>query len=114
MDSLRKKELRDAYKSKPVIGGVCCIKCGGSQRQWLQATKDIESLRNRFNFAMSTKTCPDPSMRGEWAKYGVEAFTFEVLEEIKKREDQTDKEFADDVKALYEMWLEKSQQGELP
>ena len=107
MNSERKKALKDAYKSKPVIGGVCCIRCSGNHRTYLQATVDTESLKNRFNFAISTRSCPDPSLRSEWVKYGADSFTFTVLEEIKKGENQTDKEFSDDINVLYEMWLEK-------
>lgn len=113
MDSARKKELKNAYKSKPVTGGICCIRCSGNQRLLIKATEDIESLRNRFNFAMVTKTCPDPSMRDEWAKYGGKSFSFEVLEEIRKGEDQTEKEFSDDINDLYTMWLEKCQECDL-
>jgi len=113
MDSSRKKELKNAYKSRPVIGGICCIRCSGNQRCWVQATRNTEGLKNRFDFAMETKLCPDPSMRSEWVKYGGESFSFEVLEELGKGEDQTDKEFSDDINVLYEMWLEKAKQGDL-
>ena len=112
MNADRKKELRDAYKAKPAIGGVCCIRCGGNQRACLQATRNIEGLRHRFDFAMATGTCPDPTLRGEWERYGAESFTFTVLDELKKSETQTDKEFAADVDALYEIWLAKSQNGD--
>ena len=112
MDATKRKELKNAYKSKPVIGGVCCTRCSGNGRIWLQATRDVESLRNRFAFAKTTRCCPDPSMRADWEKYGIDAFSFEVLEELKKREEQTPREFADDLNLLYEIWLEKSQQGE--
>ena len=64
-------------------------------------------MRNRFEFALATKTAIEPSMRNEWVKYGAASFSFEVLEEIRKGKDQTDKEFLDDIAALYEMWLER-------
>ncbi len=113
MSSDRKRELKSAYKSRPIVGGVCCFRCSGNGRCWIQSTRDIESLRNRFNFSIATKGAPEPSMREEWLKYGTESFSFSVLEELKKREDQTDKEFADDLKLLYEIWLEKAEQGEV-
>jgi hypothetical protein len=113
MDSARKKALRDAYKNRKVVGGVCCIRCSDSQRVWIQATNDVESLKNRFEFAIATKSAPDPSMRGEWMKYGTDSFSFTVLEEIKKREDETDAEFADDLQVLHDIWMEKYQQGDL-
>lgn len=113
MDSARKKELKNIYRNSAVTGGICCIRCSGNQRVLIQATRNIESLRNRFDFAMSMKSCPDPSLRGEWLKYGAESFSFDVLEELKKGKNQTDKEFLDDIDVLYEIWQEKSQQGNL-
>ena len=113
MNADRKKALKDTYKSKPVTGGVCCIRCSGNQRVCIQATRNIEGLRNRYNFAIATGTCPDPTLRGEWERYGTGSFSFAVLDEIQKRETQTDKEFAEDIDALYEIWLEKSQNGDL-
>lgn len=111
MDSARRRELKSAYKSRPVIGGVCCIRCSGNQRTFLQATRDIESLKKRFDFAIAIGGCPDPTMRGEWEKYGTESFSFTVLEELKKGENQTDQEFSDDIDVLYEIWLEKIKEG---
>lgn len=113
MNSDRKKELKSAYKSRPVTGGICCIYCKNNNRRLLQSTRNIEGLRNRFTFAMKIKSCPDPLLLEEWKEFGNDAFTFEVLEEIAKREEQTDKEFTADIEVLYEMWLEKLQQSDL-
>lgn len=113
MDSARRKALRDAYKAKPAVGGVCCIRCAGNQWVCIQATRDIEGLKNRFAFAMATGTAPDPTLRGEWEKYGAESFSFTVLDELKMGEDQTPEAFKEDIDALYEIWLEKSRQGDL-
>lgn len=110
MDTERKKELINAYKSKPVTGGIYCVRCSGNQREWIRSSVDMESSRSRFEFSVKIKTCPDPSMRPEWEKYGIETFSFECLEELKKGETQTAKEFAADVQALYEIWLEKHEQ----
>jgi len=104
MDTNRKKELKDAYKSRKVVGGICSIRCSGSQNVKVQATTDIEGSRNRFNFAVLTDTCPDPSMREDWLKYGSKSFSFSVLEEIKKSDSQTDEEFSKDIEALYDIY----------
>ncbi len=62
-----------------------------------------------FDFAISIQSCPEPSMRSEWEKYGNEAFEFQVLEELTKGASQTPQEFSADVKALLELWKEKEQ-----
>ena len=113
MNADRKKALRDAYKAKPAVGGVYCIRCSGNQRLYIQPSADIAGQQNRYNFAISTGTCPDPSLRDEWRQYGVASFSFTVLDELQKSESQTQKEFTDDIDALYEIWLAKSQNGEL-
>ena len=107
MDAARKKELKEAYKSRKVVGGICSIRCNGNQNVRIQAMTDVEGLRNRFDFAVLTDTCPDPAMRGDWLKYGSKSFTFSVLEEIKKKDSQTDQEFSSDIETLHDIWLDK-------
>lgn len=107
MDAEKKKALKEAYKNKTVVGGVYCIECKKTGKRWIKSTRDIESMTNRFNFATVTKSCPEPEMRKDWEEYGTSEFSFGVLEKIEKKEDRTDKEFADYVDTLLEMWLEK-------
>jgi len=107
MDKQTKKDLRERYKSRAVIGGIFCIKCRATDKFWLKATTDMQSAKNRFAFNVNMNSCPETSMLKEWKQYGMDAFSFEVLEEIKKKETQTDCEFSDDVDTLLEIWTEK-------
>lgn len=110
MESLSKKELKEHYKNRSVVGGVYCIKCNGNGRTWLKSTKDLEGQKNRFQFFVSTNTCPEPSMLADWKQYGANSFSIVILEELKKGDTQSDREFADDISVLLDMWLEKQQQ----
>lgn len=113
MNTAKRKELMNEYKDKPVVGGVYCILCNGDQSRWMRSTPDLEGARNRFLFSTKINVAPEPAMLNAFRDYGSESFSFVVLEELKKSETQSAREFADDVRTLYELWLEKHESGEL-
>ena len=43
-------------------------------------------------------------MREDWERYGIGAFSFAVLEELEKKETQSEAEFARDIETLLELW----------
>jgi hypothetical protein len=107
MNHLSKKDLKEQYGNKVIIGGIYCIKCLGSDKLWLRTTTNLQGAKNRFAFSLSTNSCPEPCMRKAWDIFGAAAFFFEPLEEMKKKNTQTEREFADDVDALLELYREK-------
>lgn len=107
MSNQSKKELKEKYMSRTVVGGVYCFKCNITKQTWLRATKDIKGTKNRFAFSVSTNSCPDSQLNEAWKQHGAKSFSLEVLEEIEKKETQTDSEFSEDVNTLLELWKEK-------
>ncbi len=107
MEENTKKDLQTQYKNRTVVGGIYSIKCNESGKIWLKSAKDLQGQKNRFVFFTSTNTCPEPGMRFDWEKYGAASFSFSVIEEIEKKEAQTEREFNEDLKLLLEMWSEK-------
>lgn len=107
MEQAAKKDLQEQYKNRMVVGGVYCVKCSGTGDAWLRATADMKGAKNRFAFSVATGTCTDARMAEAWKKCGAASFSFEVLEEMKKGEAQTNDEFADDVNTLLELWTDK-------
>lgn len=108
MDTNKRKQIRSDYKNKPAVGGVYAIDCSGDNSRTMKSSVDIQGIRSRFQFAQNTKTCPDPTLRAKWDKYGTEAFTLTVLEELNMKQDQTAKEFAEEVRLLHELWEDKA------
>lgn len=110
MDTIKRKELRNAYKDKAIIGGIYCIHCKGNNRSWIKSTRNLPSQQNKFQFAISINSCLEPGMRNEWAQYGPQSFSLTILEMLEKKETQTEQEFAEDINVLLEMWMEKYKQ----
>lgn len=95
----------EQYKNKRAVGGIYCIKCNANNRTWIKAARDLEGQKNRYEFFISTNTCPEPAMIGEWSQYGAESFTFDILEELKQGETQTEQEFTEDIEILLKIWM---------
>lgn len=107
MEKNDKKQLRQMYRERRITGGVYAIYNTQNGKRLLQSTADIEGSKNRFVFAQSTGTCISLKLQRDWEKSGPAAFSFEVLEELEKKPEQTEREFAEEVKLLEELWREK-------
>jgi hypothetical protein len=106
-DRKTKKELIAQYKGREIIGGVYVIKNTLNNKLLLRAAMDLQGSKNRFDFSLKTGSCVDMKLQNDWNKQGGEQFVFEVLEELKKGETQTEKEYKADIEVLREMWIEK-------
>ncbi len=104
MDKEQRKKLQQQYSERTVVGGVYAIKNAVSGKMLLLSTLDMPGSRNRYLFALQTGGCVHPLLRKEWGK---EEFTFEVIEELKKKDDQTEKEFTQEVSELLELTAER-------
>lgn len=102
-----RKELINEYKNRKISGGVFRILNTVTGKYILKHAVDLKGSRNLFDFAVQTGMCFDSKAQKDWDEYGAKTFTFEVLEEIEINEDQSSKEFKEDLKALEELWREK-------
>lgn len=106
-DGKSKKELQAQYKEREVVGGVYIIRNTLNNKILLKAEANLQGSKNRFEFSQKTGSCVDMKLQNDWNKDGGEHFVFEVLEELKKGETQTSKEFKADIDVLKEIWLDK-------
>ena len=102
-----KKELQAAYKERKVIGGIYAIRNTISGKMLLQSTTDLQGGRNRYEFSQKIGGFTHMKLQEDWRENGSAAFQFEIIEELEKMENQTAKEFAEDLEILYGIWLEK-------
>ena len=102
-----KKKLRQEYKERPVIGGVFALRNSRTGKQLLGATQDMAGRRNRFYFARQAGVADIPKIKEDWQKYGADSFSFEVIEELEKKQEQSAQAFAEDTRVLLAIWKEK-------
>ena len=103
MNMSRKKELADQYKQREIEGGVYAIRCEPSGKRMLDMTTDLAGARNRLQFSISTGLCPHHLLKEDWQAHGAEAFLFEVVEPLLKKEEESPKEYRESLSALLEM-----------
>jgi hypothetical protein len=106
MNNEERKKLQEQYASRCVIGGVYAVRHIQNGKRLLFSTTDMPGSINRFNFAQQIGGCIHPKLRGEWGKNG-SSFAFEAIEELEKKDTQSDSEFKQDVDALFDMTREK-------
>ena len=107
MPEKSRKELLEEYKRRKVVGCVYAVTNKKTGRALVLCAQDMGGIRQRYEFAVDIGSCFHPKLQQDVKTYGVDAFEFSVLEELTKKETQTDRDFADDLETLRALWLEK-------
>ena len=106
MDKQKRKIMINDYKQRKIVGGVYAITNTPNGKMLLQTTSDIQGSQNRFEFSQMTGGCVSMQLQEDWKAYGADAFTFEILGQLEKKDTQTAEDFADDLKTLYDIILQ--------
>ena len=107
MDKERKREIISEYKQRKTTGGIYKVTNTANGRYMLKAEVDLQSFQNRFNFAKGMNSCLHPKMQKDHKEYGSEVFVLEFLEEVEKKEEESNMGFKDRLKRMEEAWAEK-------
>jgi hypothetical protein len=102
-----KQQLRNLYKERTVVGGIYAIKNTANGRMLVATTADLKGAQNRFAFAKDNPTSLNLKLLPDIKQYGIDAFKFEILEELDKKPTQSAPEFTADLEELQELWQEK-------
>ena len=95
--------MSKAYKERKLSGGVYKITNLQNGKYILGHTADVASIRNRFQFALTTGSAVDPRLRKDWEEFGPAAFTLAILEELEKPSEESQARFLDDLKTLEQL-----------
>ena len=103
----RKKELKQIYKEIPIKAGIYQIKNMENQKIFVGSTKNLKTL-NGIKYMLEIGKYTNKALQEEWKKFGKDAFEFEELEILKKKESGYFDE-KKELEKLEEKWLERLQ-----
>lgn len=100
----RRKEIINEYKQRKLAGGIYKVTNTANGKYLIGYAVNLKSVQNRFQFAVTTNIAFDRNLQKDWEKLGVQAFTFEVLEELEQKPEQSQSAFMEDLKTLEQLW----------
>ena len=99
----RRKEITNEYKERKIIGGVYTITNTTNGKYFIGHAANLDSIRNHFQFAVTTGSTVHPKLQKDWKELGAQAFQLGVLEELEQKPEQSQAEFMDDLKTLEQL-----------
>jgi hypothetical protein len=108
-EKARRKALTSEYKQTHTEAGVYRIINTRNDKSLIGSSPNLTSVRNKLEFARSTNSpvVLDHRLGSDIRQYGIDAFTFEVLEVLETRPEMSRAEILDDLSTLEELWREK-------
>lgn len=102
-----KKELIQRFKEIKSQAGVYQIKNTKNQKILVASTMNVKTINGKL-FSLKMGSHENKSLQKDWNEYGEESFVFEVLEELKEKEDPYFNA-KKALKTLEEKWLDQLQ-----
>ncbi len=104
----RKKELKHQYKEIPIEAGVYQIKNEKNNKIFIGSTRNFKNLNGKKFMLETNGFVPNKQLQKEWNEFGKDAFTFTILEKLKKKDEPYFNE-KEALALLEEKWLEQTQ-----
>ena len=106
MKDIDRKALIREYKETPRPAGVFRVRNAARGKSLVGSSPNLPAILNRQRFQLSNGLHPDQELQRDWNELGSEAFAFEVMDELKPKNEQ-DYDPTEDLAVLLEMWRER-------
>ena len=103
-----KSELKKNYKETLRPMGVYQVQNLVSGKIFIGSNLNLQARINRHKFALKLNSDDIKALQEDYNKYGEENFSFEILDELKPKDDP-DYNYKEDIKVLEQLWIEKLQ-----
>jgi len=104
-----KKEMKNRYKEMKFRMGVFQIRNTKNQKIFIGSSTDVDAIWNRIRTELKFGSYPNPELLKDWNLYGDDSFVFEILSEIKPKEDDKHINYRKEVKELENMFIDELQ-----
>lgn len=102
----RRKELTRQYKQADPPVGVYAIRNLADGRTYVGGSMNVQGAMNRARFELQLKGHRNKALQQDWTALGADAFRFEVLQMVRKRDDPA-QDWEADLADLLELWREE-------
>ena len=108
-DRAHRKELLAQFKQSHPEAGVYRLVNSRNNKSLLGSSSNLQSIRNRLEFARSTKMpgALDRRLDRDIREHGIEAFSMEVLDMLDIKPEMTADDIKRDLATLEALWREK-------
>ena len=103
-----RKEIHREYRERVKPAGVFQVKNLTNGKVLLGSSLNLEGPLNRHRFMLKIGSHTNKALQKDWDELGPDQFTFEILEEV-KRKDDPNFNLKDELTLLEMIWLEKLQ-----
>ena len=103
-----RKEIHREYRERVKPAGVFQVKNLMNGKTLLGSSLNLEGPLNRHRFMLKIGSHTNKALQKDWDELGPDQFTFEILEEV-KRKDDPNFNLKDELTLLEMIWLEKLQ-----
>jgi len=101
-----KKELKREYKEMKFPMGVFRIRNTADGKAWIGSSTNLKAVWNSERFQLRLGSHPNRILQKDWLKFGEDKFVYEIVDEIKPKDDDTAADHARDVKSLEKLYIE--------
>ena len=102
------KEMKEEYKLYKSPKGVYQIKNKKNGKILIGSSTDLKAIWNRQRTQLNFGSHPNQELQKEWKEFGEESFEYEIIAEIKEKDDE-EKDYKKEVKELEELYIEEMQ-----
>ncbi len=107
MDKSRKKELIAQYKQMKPPMGIFIIRSKVNNKCYIEETQDLKGKMNSARAKLSAGLHPNQELQKEWADFGPENFTIEILAHLEYDKDEAKTDYKEELALLRMIWEEK-------